>query len=90
MEEDSPGNVNYYKKISKDLGLPFQVDLITCNPPWIDASLLRELNPLDNGVYDPDLQFLRSALNFARVHLKPNGEMLLTYSDLGHNLGLQV
>jgi methylase of polypeptide subunit release factors len=82
------GEVSFYKKVSQDLGLPFQVDLITCNPPWIEANYLKELNPLDNGVFDPDLNFLKSALNFARVHLKPNGEMLLLYSDLSYQLGL--
>jgi methylase of polypeptide subunit release factors len=80
------GEIQYYKKIAKDLGLPFTVDLIVCNPPWIPtARLSREMSPLDNGVYDPDSQFLKSALNFARIHLSPNGgEMLLLYSDLAY------
>jgi len=67
-----------------------QVDLIVCNPPWIPASRLsKELTPLDDGNYDPDHQFIKSALNFARLHLKKvGGEMLLLYSDLSFQLGL--
>lgn len=87
----SSTDLSFYKRTAKELGLPglASVDLILCNPPWVDAAHLRELNPLDNGVYDPELKFLNAALNFARVHLDPtNGEMLLLYSDLGSNLGL--
>ena len=45
---------------------------------------------MDNAVYDPKEKFLISSLNFAKFHLNPqNGEMLLIYSDLAVNLGLQ-
>lgn len=65
--------------------MPLQVDMIVCNPPWVPANKLgREISPLDNGVYDQDSQFLKSALNFARLHLKATGQMLLLYSDLGY------
>ena len=66
-----------------------QFDLITCNPPWIPAEYIAESSPLDNGVFDPKESFLNSALNFARLHLSPKGEMLLIYSDLALLLGLQ-
>lgn len=47
--------MKFYKRVVKDLGMPLQVDLIVCNPPWIEAArLARELTPLDNGVFDPD------------------------------------
>ena len=87
----SSKDLNFYKKTAKEIGLPglSGVDLILCNPPWLNAAHLKELNPLDNGVFDPELKFLNAALNFARLHLNPNGgEMLLLYSDLGSNLGL--
>jgi methylase of polypeptide subunit release factors len=72
------------------LGFPFNIDLIVCNPPWIPATHVAETNPLDNGVYDsPEEHFLKSAFNFARVHLDKSGEMLLVYSDLAYQLGLQ-
>lgn len=80
-----------YKSILLNLNLPQEYDLIICNPPWIPASKVKAVNPLDNGVYDPDEKFLKSALNFARLHLTPNrkGRMLLVYSDLAQILGLQ-
>ena len=76
--------MNFYRELSKDLEFPFQVDLVVCNPPWIPAEFVRETNPLDNGVYDPQEKFLKSMFNFCRVHLDKNGEMLLVYSDLAY------
>ena len=73
----------------QELGVPFTVDLIVCNPPWIPAKFVPETNPLDNGVYDQDEKFLKSALNYAKIHLDKRGEMLLIYSDLAYKLGLQ-
>ena len=71
--------------MAKDLEFPYTVDLIVCNPPWVPANFVKAANPLDNGVYDPDEKFLKSAFNFARVHLdKHSGEMLLIYSDLAY------
>jgi len=82
----SANELNFYKNVSSELGLPFSVDLIVCNPPWVPANALPETSPLDNGVYDASNQeFLKSALNFARIHLdKAEGEMLLIFSDLGY------
>lgn len=81
--------LNFYKNITSELGLPFTVDLIVCNPPWIPANFMPETSPLDNGVYDTvDQHFLKSALNFARLHLDKEGEMLLIFSDLAYQLGL--
>ena len=66
------------------------VDLVLCNPPWLPASYVKETNPLDNGVYDPEEKFLKAAFNFCRIHLcRQRGEMLLIYSDLAIQLGLQ-
>lgn len=62
-----------FKKLSASMGLPFKYDLILCNPPWIPASLVSEVNPLDNGVYDPNEEFLKACINFARLHLSSNG-----------------
>jgi methylase of polypeptide subunit release factors len=84
----TPNQLEFYKSITSELGLPMQFDLITCNPPWIPAEYIAESSPLDNGVYDPKETFLKSALNFARLHLSPRGEMLLIYSDLALLLGL--
>lgn len=85
----APQEMAFYKKVSSDLGFPMTVDLITCNPPWIPSAFVKETSPLDNGVYDPDEKFLKSALNFARIHLnRATGEMLLIYSDMGYQLGL--
>jgi tRNA1(Val) A37 N6-methylase TrmN6 len=81
--------LGFYRELAKDLQFPFSVDLVVCNPPWIPADYVKETNPLDNGVYDPQEKFLKSALNFCRIHLEKNGEMLLIYSDLAYQLGLQ-
>ena len=82
---DQTKEVAFYRKLSKDLGYPFTVDLILCNPPWIPAQYVTEISPLDNGVYDPQEKFLKSAFNFSRLHLdKTKGEMLLIYSDLAY------
>ncbi|CAI2365457.1 unnamed protein product [Moneuplotes crassus] len=80
-----------YKKVINQLGMPSKYDLILANPPWLPASKLPEINPLDNGVYDPEEVFLKSSLNFARLHLSPEkrGRMLLIYSDLAQIIGLQ-
>ena len=82
-------STTFYKNTMQELGVPFTVDLIVCNPPWIPAKFVPETNPLDNGVYDQDEKFLKSALNFAKIHLDKRGEMLLIYSDLAYKLGLQ-
>ena len=88
--QDSVERTAFYKNTADELGIPFTVDLIICNPPWIPAKFVQETNPLDNGVYDPEEKFLKSALNFAKVHLDKNtGEMLLIHSDLAYQLGLQ-
>ena len=77
--------MNFYRGLCKDLEVPFTVDLILCNPPWIPAQFVKATSPLDNGVYDPDEKFLKSAFNYSRVHLdKERGEMLLIYSDLAY------
>jgi len=85
-----PKQVNFYNKLAVDLNMHDpQVDLILCNPPWIPANTMNEFDPLENAVYDPKERFLWSCLNFAKYHLSPDGEMLLIYSDLATNLGLQ-
>lgn len=52
---DQRAELIFYKKITQDLGLPLQTDLILCNPPWLPCSKVpREISPLDNGVFDPE------------------------------------
>ena len=87
--EADVASTSFYRNTMKELGIPFTVDLIVCNPPWIPAKFVPETNPLDNGVYDQDEKFLKSAFNYARIHLDKRGEMLLIYSDLAYQLGLQ-
>ena len=97
--------VEFYRKVAEDLGIPPIVDLITCNPPWLPMSLLQPggsgpgeiLHSLDtdNAVYDPKERFLISSFNFAKFHLAHldealSPEMLLIYSDYAENLGVQA
>jgi len=51
-QKNPSSEVNFYKNVSNELGIPFSVDLIVCNPPWIPANYLPDTSPLDNGVYD--------------------------------------
>ena len=71
-QSDQTKEMAFYKGLSKDLEFPFTVDLVMCNPPWIPADFVKATNPLDNGVYDPEEKFLKSAFNFCRVHLDKN------------------
>lgn len=52
------------------MNLPEKFDLLICNPPWLPGSFLSGSNlskfDLDLGVYDPDEQFLKSMMNFAK------------------------
>lgn len=50
--------LEFYRSMTSELGIPMHFDLITCNPPWIPAEYIAEATPLDNGVYDPKEQFL--------------------------------
>ena len=86
--QENQSELSFYRKIMDEIKIPFQVDLVLCNPPWIPAGFVKETSPLDNGVYDPEEKFLKSALNFCRLHLSKSGEMLLVYSDLAYQLGL--
>ena len=75
-----------------DLGINQPIDLILSNPPWLPASYLTKCaqSPLDNAIYDPNEKFLISSMNFAKYHMDPkNGKMLMIYSDLAKNLGIQ-
>ena len=79
-----------YNALATELGMPTTYDLIFANPPWLPANHLVSANPLDNGVYDPHEEFLKSILNFSRIHLsKGKGKLILVYSDLAEIIGLQ-
>jgi len=86
IEKSEP---DFYRKMSEELGTPAQYDFIVANPPWIQSSLVSEVNPLDNAVYDPESNFLKACLQFVKLHLSSHGEAIIVYSDLGHNLGLE-
>jgi hypothetical protein len=45
--------------------MPSSFEIILANPPWIPASYLNESNTLDNGIYDPDMEFLKAILKFS-------------------------
>jgi hypothetical protein len=72
--------------IETDLFPPGRADLIVCNPPWIPA---RPITDLDHAVYDEDGRMLRSFLGGVRDHLTSDGEVWLVLSDLAEHLGLR-
>jgi hypothetical protein len=68
-----------------------QFDLIVCNPPWLNASFVYSQTDLENGIYDPDHQFLKSCFNFSKIHLNrnnPNARFILIFSDYGNLLNI--
>ena len=58
---------------------------IICNPPWVPVA---KATMLDEGSYDPNEQLLLGTFKKAS-ELKKGGRLVLIYSDLAHNLGLQ-
>ena len=81
--------------------IPQNLDLITCNPPWLPLSFLNGSNlstilDPDNAIYDPEERFLISMFNFAKQNLAlpspatpTTPELLLIYSDFAQKLGVQ-
>jgi methylase of polypeptide subunit release factors len=66
-------------------------DLIVVNPPWLDASFMFSQTGLDNAIYDPKHAFLKSAFNFAKIHLNrnnPHAKFVIIFSDLGSILNI--
>ncbi|SEK65269.1 methyltransferase [Nonomuraea pusilla] len=61
--------------------------LVVCNPPWLPA---RPVSELERGVYDADAAMLRGFLDGLTGHLEPGGEGWLILSDLAEHLGLRT
>lgn len=62
------------------------LNTIVSNPPWLPA---KSSSTLDNGVYDPKSEMLLGTFKTAKRFLTQAGRLLLIYSDLAQNLGLQ-
>ena len=81
-----------YDELANELEFDEKFDLIICNPPWLPESFVSgsaaSKFDLDLGVFDPNEQFLKSMMNFAKFHLdEQKGELLVIYSDFASNLG---
>ncbi|WP_369033003.1 MULTISPECIES: methyltransferase [Streptomyces] len=61
--------------------------LVVCNPPWIPA---RPVSDLELGVYDADGGMLNGFLAGLADRLEPGGEGWLVLSDLAEHLGLRT
>ncbi|WP_434093990.1 methyltransferase [Nonomuraea pusilla] len=61
--------------------------LVVCNPPWLPA---RPVSELERGVYDADSAMLRGFLDGLTGHLEPGGEGWLVLSDLAERLGVRT
>jgi methylase of polypeptide subunit release factors len=81
------GLANQVEVLHHDLFPPGRADLIVCNPPWIPA---RPITQLDHAVYDEDGRMLQGWLDGLAEHLTPNGEGWLILSDLAEHLGLRT
>jgi tRNA1(Val) A37 N6-methylase TrmN6 len=84
-------DLDKYSQILKDNNIDNNLDLIVCNPPWLDANYVFSQTDLENGIYDPNHNFLKSCFNFARVHLNrsnPEARFVIIYSDLGSILNI--
>ncbi|MEV6900514.1 class I SAM-dependent methyltransferase [Amycolatopsis sp. NPDC051372] len=64
-----------------------RADLVVCNPPWLPA---HPVSDLEKGVYDPDSRMLRGFLTGLTAHLEPGGEGWLVLSDLAERVGLRT
>ncbi|MEV4598181.1 class I SAM-dependent methyltransferase [Amycolatopsis sp. NPDC049253] len=64
-----------------------RADLVVCNPPWLPA---HPVSDLEQGVYDPGSRMLRAFLTALTAHLEPGGEGWLVLSDLAERLGLRT
>jgi SAM-dependent methyltransferase len=60
---------------------------IVCNPPWLPA---RPSSSIENAIYDPESQMLKSFLKNLNLHLEPKGEAWLILSNLAEHLGLRT
>ena len=64
-----------------------QASLIVVNPPWLPG---KPTTLLEQAIYDPGNQMLKSVLGHAGTHLKPGGEVWLILSDLAEHLMLRT
>ena len=82
---------NKYSELLTENKMDTSFDMIVCNPPWINASFVFTQTDLENAVYDPEHKFLRSAFNFAKIHLNrnnPEARFVLIFSDIGSILNV--
>jgi len=63
-----------------------KANLIVCNPPWLPG---KATSLLEQAIYDPDSQMVRTFLAGVSAHLAPAGEAWLVVSDLAEHLQLR-
>jgi 16S rRNA G966 N2-methylase RsmD len=61
-ETDENSKINGNEYINNNFG---ELDLIVCNPPWLNASIQFSQNEFENAIYDPSHKFLESSINYA-------------------------
>ena len=62
------------------------LNTIVSNPPWLPA---KSAGSLDDGEFDAKYEMLHGTFKTAKRFLTSTGRLLLIYSDLAQNLGLQ-
>ncbi len=88
--QENVNRLGFAKQITvkhEDLIGPGRFDLLVCNPPWLPGTVR---HPLDQAVYDPGHQMLRSFLAKVPEHLNPQGQAWLILSDLAEHLHLRT
>jgi tRNA1(Val) A37 N6-methylase TrmN6 len=83
--------IEKYSQVLKENNIDNNLDLIVCNPPWLNASYVFSQTDLENGIYDPEHKFLKAAFNFAKTHLSrnnPDARFVIIFSDLGSILNI--
>jgi len=63
-----------------------KASIIVVNPPWLPG---KPTTLLEQAIYDPGSQMLKSVLSQAGTRLKPGGEVWLILSDLAEHLRLR-
>lgn len=78
--------LNQIELLQTDLFPGSRTDLIVCNPPWLPAKPVADI---EAALYDPAGTMLQNFLQRAPEHLNPGGQIWLVMSDLAEHLGLR-
>lgn len=80
-----------YKRYVESSNINMYYDVIVSNPPWINAKDTSYNTDSESGNYDDNNEILEAVIRFSNKRLEKSGKkgiLILLYSDLSYNLGL--